>query len=50
MIELILSSGLMHGKKGLKVSEESAIVIRGITTTQENMREIKFTLSERACR
>jgi Ulp1 family protease len=50
MIKLILCSGLMHGKKGSKVSEESAIVIRGITTTQENIREIKYTLSERACR
>ena len=50
LIILILHSGIMNGKKGSKVSEESAIVIRGITTTLENMREIKYTLSERACR
>lgn len=43
-------SGIIHGKRGSKVSEESAIVIRGITTTQENIREIKYTVSERACR
>lgn len=50
MTAFIISSGIIHGKKGSKVSEESAIVIRGITTTQENIREIKYTLSERACR
>jgi hypothetical protein len=50
LIRLIINSGVMLGKKGTKVSEESAIVIRGITTTLENIREVKYTLSERACR
>ncbi len=34
----------------MKGSEENKVVVRGMTTTMENTRVIRYTLSEKACR